>query len=349
MARLSVNASNWASMWRARILGRLTLLALIASSTAFRLWPVPWTTYLAFSLPALLLYALLWGRPDLQARFGWVHVPSDMLILALLVRATGGGSSPFAHLAYLWLFGVVLLYMRRGGRSSLPFVSALLLGTLALGMWGTPGGLAALGAHAVGLLFASLLGLVMLEERSRNLVDPLTNVLHRRAGLELLEDKMARGTPFTLAFVDLHGFKEINDGYGHVVGDEVICAVAARLAAGLRRGDLVMRYGGDEFVVASDARSLRPRLETRFNDPVQTSAGRIRVGADIGEVTWWPGESLEELLRRADRAMYGQKVQAYRDRPRGGAPGGALIPTSDEGFAYTDAVSGQPEAISRAP
>ncbi|HEX7021499.1 MAG TPA: hypothetical protein VF171_01490, partial [Trueperaceae bacterium] len=65
--------------------------------------------------------------------------------------------------------------------------------------------------------------------------------------------------------------------------------------------------GGDEFVVASDLLALCPRLEAALLSPIRTSAGAITIQADIGEVKWAPGESLEELLVAADEAMYRKK------------------------------------------
>lgn len=247
----------------------------------------------------------------MQAWLGWTHVLIDLGMLALLVRYTGGIFSPFDNLAYIWFFGMVLLYMRRAQTSRLPFFSVLVFLALAVGMWGFPNWLAYLGFHALGLTLAALLGVTLLAERSRNLVDPLTRVFHRRTGLERVDDKVRRGLPFVLAFIDLRGFKAINDSYGHTVGDEVIRTVAKRIASELRQGDVVLRYGGDEFVVVSEAAALRPRLERLFVSPIQTSAGVVQVQADIGEVSWLPEEPLESLLSRADEAMYRNKREAY--------------------------------------
>jgi len=304
--------------WRRRIVFRLLLLVVIAGFIVLGWWPIPWGIYAAFTLPSLLLYTLIWWRRvgrrqrALQPWLSRAHVVLDLTMLALLVRYTGGVFSPFDNLAYIWFFGMVLLYMQRAESSRLPFFSILALAALAVGSWGSPDWVAYVGFHALGLGLAALLGMTLLAERSRNLIDPLTRVLHRRAGLERIADKLRHGLPFVLAFIDLRGFKAINDRYGHAVGDEVVSAVAKRIARELRQGDLVLRYGGDEFVVVSEAAALCARLEQLFAAPVQTSVGAILVNADVGEVSWLPEESLESLLSRADEAMYRNKREAYR-------------------------------------
>lgn len=299
--------------WRGRIVFRVLLLVVIAGFVVLGWWPLPWPVYAAFAVPSLLLYTLIWWRPALQAWLSWTHVVIDLGMLALLVRYTGGVFSPFDNLAYIWFFGMVLLYMRRAETRRLPFFSVLALLALAVGTWGFPNSAAYLAFHALGLALAALLGMTLLAERSQNLIDPLTRVFHRRAGLERVDDKLKRGLPFVLAFIDLRGFKAINDACGHAVGDEVIRAVAKRIVGELRQGDVVLRYGGDEFVVASDAASLRARLEQLFSSPVETSAGVIQVHADVGEVGWLPEEPLESLLSRADEAMYRNKRAAYQE------------------------------------
>lgn len=282
---------------------------MVALFIALDWWPIPWGIYAIFTVPSLLLYTLVWGHQ--YSWLGRAHVIIDLSMLALLVRYTGGSSSPFDNLAYIWLFGMVLLYMRRAQPSRVPLFSILAFVALAAGVWGLPNWRPYLGFHALGLTLTSLLGVTLLAERSRNLVDPLTNVLHRAAGLEQIGEKLAQGLPFVLAFVDLRGFKAVNDRYGHAVGDEVIVAVAKRVAKELRQGDVVLRYGGDEFVVASEAPALCSRLERLFLSPVHTSVGSIQIHADVGEVSHLPEESLESLLSRADEAMYHKKREAY--------------------------------------
>ncbi|SDC52746.1 PAS domain S-box protein [Paraburkholderia lycopersici] len=91
------------------------------------------------------------------------------------------------------------------------------------------------------------------EQRLREsaLVDPLTGLANRRALQDALSELRAGGEPFALFFIDMDGFKAVNDRYGHDVGDALLKEIADRIAATVRTGDVVSRLGGDEFVVAS--------------------------------------------------------------------------------------------------
>lgn len=125
--------------WRRRIVWRLLLLVVIAGFIVLGWWPIPWSVYAVFTLPSLLLYALIWwrqvkgGESALKVWLSRTHVLLDLSMLALLVRYTGGVFSPFDNLAYIWVFGMVLLYMQRAESSRLPFFSVLALLALAAG------------------------------------------------------------------------------------------------------------------------------------------------------------------------------------------------------------------------
>jgi diguanylate cyclase len=156
------------------------------------------------------------------------------------------------------------------------------------------------------------------ELSSFALTDPLTGLPNRRALLAELARALARGQRerglVHVAFVDLDGFKAINDTHGHDAGDDFLAAVGARLAAALRGGDFLGRYGGDEFVViaASNDESavapLRERLAAatrgRYALP---GVGLDYPGASVGVATAAPGDPSEIVLARADEAMYAVK------------------------------------------
>ncbi len=151
------------------------------------------------------------------------------------------------------------------------------------------------------------------ELASRALTDPLTGAPNRRALMQELQRMLGRaqrdGGSLQVAFIDLDGFKQINDGYGHEVGDCFLIEVVKRLGEGIRTGDFLGRYGGDEFVVLasnSNPVELRKRLEKlmvgRYVCQQQTFD---YAGASVGVVEARPEDcDPGELLARADAAMY---------------------------------------------
>lgn len=152
------------------------------------------------------------------------------------------------------------------------------------------------------------------EELSAHaLTDPLTGVANRRALVQQLRRTLARAhrehSTVQVAFIDLDGFKAINDHYGHEVGDDFLVHIAHCLAKSLRTCDFIARYGGDEFVVVTcNARleELRQRLERLTVSRYQKNELVIDYrGASVGVATSAPDEiDPEHLLARADAAMY---------------------------------------------
>lgn len=149
--------------------------------------------------------------------------------------------------------------------------------------------------------------------------DALTNLPNRA----LLEDRLGHaldrsartGGAVAVLFVDLDGFKEVNDTAGHATGDRVLAEVGARVATTARASDTVARFGGDEFVVvcedlssAEDAEVVARRVLEVIAAPVLVGLDEYRVGASIGIVLAEPAErDVGLLLRRADSAMYEAK------------------------------------------
>lgn len=168
----------------------------------------------------------------------------------------------------------------------------------------------------------------------RSLHDRLTGLPNR----ELLEDRIAQLLVRTrrdkachvALFVDLDGFKEINDNFGHDHGDAVLCAVARRLVAAVRQTDTVSRLGGDEFFVLAhdvgsevDAGHLAEKLLSAIVAPFPGLNGTARLGASIGICIFCGathGDSgPDEIIREADRAMYvakGGGKHCYAFAPR---------------------------------
>jgi diguanylate cyclase (GGDEF)-like protein/PAS domain S-box-containing protein len=132
-----------------------------------------------------------------------------------------------------------------------------------------------------------------------------------------------RKQSLAVAFMDLDGFKEVNDNYGHNVGDELLIAVSQRMKAALREGDTLARIGGDEFIAVmvdldniEESTPILERLLQAASDPVTIGNDVMQVSASIG-VTLYPqdGSDADQLIRHADQAMYGAK-QAGKNRYR---------------------------------
>jgi diguanylate cyclase (GGDEF)-like protein/PAS domain S-box-containing protein len=160
---------------------------------------------------------------------------------------------------------------------------------------------------------------VLEEELTRQAFhDGLTGLANRALFRDRLDHALARRPhtrePLALLLVDLDGFKQINDNFGHDVGDSLLIQVAARFEEVTRPSDTVARFGGDEFAVLVEgseafALALADRLLERLSLPATVSGRTLAFGASIG-IVLDPGDgsaSREELIRRADIAMYAAK------------------------------------------
>jgi diguanylate cyclase (GGDEF)-like protein len=151
--------------------------------------------------------------------------------------------------------------------------------------------------------------------------DALTGLPNRIILADRLQNAMAMATRhqrvLAVAFLDLDGFKAVNDTYGHDVGDLLLIQMADRLGRLLRDSDTLVRLGGDEFVVLlpdlNDPESCRiviQRLLQALSSPIDIRNHRIQVSASIGVAFYPQGVSMdaEQLLRQADQAMYAAKM-----------------------------------------
>jgi diguanylate cyclase (GGDEF)-like protein len=142
--------------------------------------------------------------------------------------------------------------------------------------------------------------------------DPLTDLPNRLLFNQRLAEATA-SSPTAVLFVDLDGFKAINDGWGHAIGDRLLVEVGHRLRDCTRAEDVVARLGGDEFAVLlidSDAESagvVADRVEAVLRAPVSVRGGEVSVGASIGIAAGDVGVDPELLLTDADHRMYEQK------------------------------------------
>jgi cyclic di-GMP phosphodiesterase Gmr len=154
--------------------------------------------------------------------------------------------------------------------------------------------------------------------------DLLTGLANRGALFDALRARLVEESTCGLLFCDLDGFKVVNDQHGHAVGDRLLEEVALRLAELAAPGDLVSRFGGDEFVILctgrgeSDLTDLAARVSERVRAPFDGPEGTLAIGVSVGIAVGRPGDSADELIGRADRAMYGAKPHPHRraERPR---------------------------------
>jgi diguanylate cyclase (GGDEF)-like protein len=153
--------------------------------------------------------------------------------------------------------------------------------------------------------------------------DPLTGLANRRNFDAMLQERIelyaVQDPPrrFALGYLDLDGFKPVNDKLGHAVGDEVLRIVSERLRAVLRGSDFVGRHGGDEFMMMLDLagepealEKMATRLLTAIAKPIKTSAGEVGVSGSLGfSIFPLDATDIEELKKFADEAMYAAKKQ----------------------------------------
>jgi diguanylate cyclase (GGDEF)-like protein/PAS domain S-box-containing protein len=155
--------------------------------------------------------------------------------------------------------------------------------------------------------------------------DTLTGVSNRAALFAHLSKSLAEaknlGQPVWVAFLDLDRFKQINDRFGHRVGDQLLIIVTERLTHVLRRTDMLGRFGGDEFVIVlqgcptgNTTSDLFERVMASIREPITIDSNTLHVGCSIGVATYpGDGETPDELLANADAAMYRAK-QSGRNR-----------------------------------
>lgn len=159
--------------------------------------------------------------------------------------------------------------------------------------------------------------------------DPLTGLANRALLADRLDHELAElrrdGGVLAVLVADLDELKQVNDRYGHAVGDQLLIAAATELLNAVRTGDTVARLGGDEFVVVSRvadlpaAEALRDRVSTGLQTKVVATEGVVSLHASVGiAVAEQATTSAKALLHKADRDMYARKWQGRASSPDGG-------------------------------
>lgn len=155
-------------------------------------------------------------------------------------------------------------------------------------------------------------------------IDPLTGVWNHRMGMEKLRERLAEtksgGAGFCLCFLDIDNLKHVNDTYGHLEGDALITSVCSAIREELGEGDVIFRYGGDEFIIlfASGIKGrneeFRSNMERRFDILNETSGKPYRIDSSLGNFCYHPEMdlNLEQIIEIADKEMYKNKLQKRR-------------------------------------
>ncbi len=232
--------------------------------------------------------------PAAQAPRAGLPIPFTTIVVSSpLDVALIGAIATLPLLLAIWLFlvGRTLLEARRARESQVRLTLAVDLGL-------RPRELTSLSTKALFKL------------REKSAFDELTGTLRRAAGISIAEREVARAhrqrTPLTVAFVDVDGLKEANDRKGHLAGDRLLRGVAQALKDGLRAQDLLLRYGGDEFIcILPDTTAQAARTKLR---QMQTEAARAGLRFSFGLAQLERRDDIVSLLARADSELYDFKA-----------------------------------------
>ena len=141
--------------------------------------------------------------------------------------------------------------------------------------------------------------------------DSLTGLLDRKELVARVGDELASDHSIAILYLDLDRFKDVNDRFGHANGDKVLVEAAQRLRESVRAGDVVSRFGGDEFVILLrnanpvEVETIKQRIIAALSRPIPVSGELVTVGASVGSALATGEEAdPEDLIIRADHAMY---------------------------------------------
>lgn len=163
---------------------------------------------------------------------------------------------------------------------------------------------------------AEVAALGALEDMARH--DELTGLVNRHAVFDQLsrslQGDLRSGNRVAMVFCDLDGFKAVNDTYGHSAGDALLRSIARRLERAVRSVDVVARIGGDELLIVlngvhdlDDAVRIAEKLRAEVRQPTPVPGGTVTVSASVGVTVAEPGETIDDIVARADAAMYEAK------------------------------------------
>lgn len=301
-----------------------------------------WLRSLSIPLAAGVASVVLWHRDQSPGQVQLAHLRMSVVALGILWIAGGilhtiwhNAPRPFSlgtrYLLVAMSLPVVMGVLRLSYFLLIPLGKDPVLHTTPVhGLLGLLCAVCSTMAMTYGILL-SLQEQEQMALQTRNallqqasLLDPLTGVANRRQLAETAGQEVARarriGSPLAVLVLDLDHFKQINDQFGHAIGDEVLCETASLCQSALRSSDLVARLGGEEFAIllphtdASGAAVLGRRLLRMIEAARFAGVVGRPVTASLGLAMWQPGEpSIDAALQRADAALYRAKA-AGRNR-----------------------------------
>ena len=305
-----------------RIIYPLMMATFVAAAAMLYRWPgsltiARWATFVAIACFLVMqLVAAMWGNAPLVGNYPFISLlmwlPLAYAFALLMLETHHAPWAALALFALIALLSIGHLWQSRFPESS---DTALMVNLLA--------------SHLVLLVCLSTLVkfrsvLFQVDVRSRHLfeqasTDPLTGLANRRYGVEMLRQAALAhtvATPSAVMLCDLDGFKGINDRYGHDAGDQVVLAVAAVLQSNTRGADTVVRWGGDEFLIAVPGIALPAlsELAERLRERVAEAAlpadqeFEIAVSISIGIAQMFEKDTLDSWIKRADEALYVAKT-----------------------------------------
>ncbi|MCK0165631.1 diguanylate cyclase [Marinobacter sp. S6332] len=263
-----------------------------------------------------------------------------IISLSFLVVSLGKFSENYSSYYYLilvpiiwtsvkWGLGIGLMYAFIGNLLTLSFY--VMFGYSHHGM------LEVQLIFAMSIISTVLIGLVHEQKNifyQESIYDELTGLANMRLFRKLSEAMIASAQRneenVALLFIDIDGFKALNDTFGHKAGDQALEMIGERLENSLRDADFVARYGGDEFIIQlnggiseEDAGAVAASIIENMSQPFQLDSGIATIGASIG-ISIYPndGADVDTLISKADQAMYSAKkmgkncFRLYRQQPR---------------------------------
>jgi diguanylate cyclase (GGDEF)-like protein len=167
-------------------------------------------------------------------------------------------------------------------------------------------------------LLITLVDITMEKEREKGLfhlatTDKLTKLLNRHAGIKMFENLLYQaqmyGVPFSLLMLDIDDFKKLNDELGHLAGDLALRKAAKAIKKGIRKGDIAIRWGGEEFLIllphTADPLPIGEKIKKLINAISIDGYGPLSVS--VGATTYREGDTIDSMVQRADSALYSAK------------------------------------------